>query len=117
MTTTSDRRITGREPNSRARWRWSPAQRATSGAPPRSRSRPAAPRLRSTRVRRERTPTKVAQEIRAAGGQAEVFIADIADASAVKTMADGILEALRPHRHTRAQRLGAHREAVSRTEL
>jgi 3-oxoacyl-[acyl-carrier protein] reductase len=35
---------------------------------------------------------KVAQEIRAAGGQAEVFMADIADASAVKNMVDGVLK-------------------------
>ncbi len=35
---------------------------------------------------------KVAQEIRAAGGQAEVYVADIANAGAVKTMADAILK-------------------------
>jgi len=35
---------------------------------------------------------KVAQEIRGAGGQAEVFMADIADASAVKNMVDGVLK-------------------------
>lgn len=35
---------------------------------------------------------KVAEEIRAAGGQAEVFIADIANANAVKSMAQGILK-------------------------
>ena len=35
---------------------------------------------------------KVAQEIRAAGGQAEVYVADIADANAVKSMAEGILK-------------------------
>lgn len=35
---------------------------------------------------------KVVQEIRAAGGRAEVFMADIADAGAVKAMAAGILE-------------------------
>ena len=35
---------------------------------------------------------KVAQEIRAAGGQAEVYVADIANAGAVKTMAAGILQ-------------------------
>jgi 3-oxoacyl-[acyl-carrier protein] reductase len=34
---------------------------------------------------------KVAQEIRSAGGQAEIFIADIADAGAVKAMVEGIL--------------------------
>ena len=34
---------------------------------------------------------KVAQEIRAAGGQAEVFMADIADAGAVSAMTAGIL--------------------------
>lgn len=34
---------------------------------------------------------KVAQEIRDAGGQAEVFMADIADGSAVKAMVDGVL--------------------------
>lgn len=35
---------------------------------------------------------KVVQEIRAAGGQAEVYVADIADAAAVKAMADAILK-------------------------
>jgi 3-oxoacyl-[acyl-carrier protein] reductase len=35
---------------------------------------------------------KVVQEIRAAGGQAEVFMADIADAGAVKAMVDGIIK-------------------------
>ncbi|MBI4192329.1 MAG: SDR family oxidoreductase [Betaproteobacteria bacterium] len=35
---------------------------------------------------------KIAQEVRAAGGQAEVFMADIADGAAVKTMVDGILK-------------------------
>src|SRR5688572_21785882 len=35
---------------------------------------------------------KVAAEIRAGGGQAEVYVADIADAAAVKAMAAGILE-------------------------
>lgn len=35
---------------------------------------------------------KVAQEIRAAGGQAEVYIADIAKAGDVKTMTDAILK-------------------------
>ena len=35
---------------------------------------------------------KVVQEIRAAGGQAEVYVADIADAGAVKTMAESILK-------------------------
>lgn len=35
---------------------------------------------------------KVVQEIRAAGGQAEVYMADIADASAVKAMVDGIIK-------------------------
>ena len=35
---------------------------------------------------------KVAQEIRAAGGQAEVYVADIANAGAVKAMTDGILK-------------------------
>ena len=37
---------------------------------------------------------KVAQEIRAAGGRAEVFMADIADAGAVKTMVEAILKRL-----------------------
>lgn len=45
----------------------------------------------NTRASRE-DAAKVVQEIRAAGGQAEVFIADIADAGAVKTMAEGILK-------------------------
>jgi 3-oxoacyl-[acyl-carrier protein] reductase len=35
---------------------------------------------------------KVAQEIKSAGGQAEVFMADISDGKAVKAMADGILK-------------------------
>ena len=35
---------------------------------------------------------KVAQEIRAAGGQAEVYVADIAKAGDVKTMTDAILK-------------------------
>jgi 3-oxoacyl-[acyl-carrier protein] reductase len=35
---------------------------------------------------------KVAQEIRAAGGQAEVYVADIADAVAVTSMADAIMQ-------------------------
>ena len=35
---------------------------------------------------------KVAQEIRVAGGQAEVYVADIANAGAVKSMADAILQ-------------------------
>jgi len=35
---------------------------------------------------------KVAREIRAAGGQAEVFMADIADGGAVKVMVEGILK-------------------------
>ena len=34
---------------------------------------------------------KVAQEVRGAGGQAEVFVADIADAGAVKAMAEGVI--------------------------
>jgi 3-oxoacyl-[acyl-carrier protein] reductase len=37
---------------------------------------------------------KVAQEIRAAGGQAEVYVADIAKAGDVKTMTDAILKKL-----------------------
>src|SRR3972149_2214888 len=44
----------------------------------------------NTRASRE-AAAKVVEEIRAAGGQAEVFIADIADAGAVKAMAEGIL--------------------------
>lgn len=35
---------------------------------------------------------KVAQEIRAAGGQAEVFMADIADSHAVNTMVESVIE-------------------------
>jgi 3-oxoacyl-[acyl-carrier protein] reductase len=35
---------------------------------------------------------KVAQEIRGAGGQAEVFLADIVDAKAVNTMVEGIIK-------------------------
>jgi 3-oxoacyl-[acyl-carrier protein] reductase len=44
----------------------------------------------NTRASRE-DAEKVAQEIRAAGGQAEVFIADIADAKAVNAMVEGVL--------------------------
>src|SRR5882757_4553218 len=35
---------------------------------------------------------KVAQEIRAGGGQAQVYVADIANAGSVKSMTDAILE-------------------------
>ena len=35
---------------------------------------------------------KVAEEIRAAGGQAEVYVADIADAAACKGMVDGVMK-------------------------
>lgn len=35
---------------------------------------------------------RVAQEIRDAGGQAEVFIADVADAQAVKAMIEGVIQ-------------------------
>jgi 3-oxoacyl-[acyl-carrier protein] reductase len=45
----------------------------------------------NTRASRE-DAEKVAQEIRAAGGQAEVFIADIADAKAVNAMVEGVLK-------------------------
>lgn len=45
----------------------------------------------NTRASRE-DAGKVAQEIRAAGGQAEVFIADIADAKAVNAMVEGVLK-------------------------
>ena len=45
----------------------------------------------NTRKSRE-DAEKVAQEIRAAGGQAEVFMADIADGAAVRTMVDGIMK-------------------------
>ena len=44
----------------------------------------------NARTSRDEAET-VAQEIRGAGGQAEVFMADIADAGAVKAMAEGIL--------------------------
>jgi len=44
----------------------------------------------NTRSSREEAD-KVAQEIRAAGGRAEVFVADIADAGAVKAMAAGVI--------------------------
>lgn len=44
----------------------------------------------NTRASRE-DAENVAREIRAAGGQAEVFVADIADAGAVKTMVDGVV--------------------------
>ncbi len=45
----------------------------------------------NTRASRE-DAEKVAHEIRAAGGQAEVFVADIADAGAAKTMVKAIVE-------------------------
>lgn len=45
----------------------------------------------NTRSSRE-DAEKVVQEIRAAGGQAEVYIADIASAAQVKTMVDGVVE-------------------------
>ncbi|MFN7086254.1 MAG: SDR family oxidoreductase [Burkholderiales bacterium] len=45
----------------------------------------------NTRASRE-DAEKVADEIRAAGGQAAVFVADIADAGAVKTMVDDVIE-------------------------
>jgi len=45
----------------------------------------------NTRSSRE-DAEKVAGEIRATGGQAEVFVADIADAGAVKTMVGGVIE-------------------------
>ena len=45
----------------------------------------------NTRASRE-DAEKVAQEIRAGGGQAEVFIADIADAKAVNSMVEGVLK-------------------------
>ena len=45
----------------------------------------------NTRKSRE-DAEKVAQEIRATGGQAEVFMADIADGAAVRTMVDGIMK-------------------------
>ena len=45
----------------------------------------------NTRSSRE-DADKVVQEIHAAGGQAETYVADIADAKAVKTMVDAILK-------------------------
>lgn len=45
----------------------------------------------NTRKSRE-DADKVAQEIRAAGGQAEVFMADVADAAAVNSMVDGVIK-------------------------
>lgn len=45
----------------------------------------------NTRASKENAD-KVTQEIRAAGGQAETFMADIADGKAVKAMAEGILK-------------------------
>lgn len=45
----------------------------------------------NTRSSRE-DAEKVAQEIRAAGGQAEVFMADIADAGAVQAMTGGVIK-------------------------
>ena len=45
----------------------------------------------NTRKSRE-DAEKVAQEIRSAGGQAEVFMADIADGAAVRAMVDGVVK-------------------------
>ncbi len=45
----------------------------------------------NTRASRE-DAEKVAQEIRAAGGQAEVFMADVADAGAVNAMIEGVIK-------------------------
>jgi 3-oxoacyl-[acyl-carrier protein] reductase len=45
----------------------------------------------NTRKSRE-DAEKVAQEIRAAGGQAEVFMADIADGATVRAMVDGVVK-------------------------
>lgn len=45
----------------------------------------------NTRASRE-DAERVAAEVRGAGGQAEVFMADIADAAAVKSMVDGVLK-------------------------
>jgi 3-oxoacyl-[acyl-carrier protein] reductase len=48
---------------------------------------------RALNARTSRTDAdKVAQEIRGAGGQAEVFLADIVDAKAVNTMVEGIIK-------------------------
>jgi len=44
----------------------------------------------NTRASRE-DAERVAQEVRSAGGQAEVFMADIADAAAVKSMVDAVM--------------------------
>jgi len=45
----------------------------------------------NARTSRDEAET-VAQEIRSAGGQAEVFMADIADAGAVKAMVEGVIK-------------------------
>ena len=45
----------------------------------------------NTRASRE-DAERVAQEVRAAGGQAEVFMADIADGAAVKSMVDAVMK-------------------------
>ena len=45
----------------------------------------------NTRASREAAES-VAQEIRAAGGQAECYLADVADAAQVQQMADGIVK-------------------------
>lgn len=47
----------------------------------------------NTRASRE-SAEKVAQEIRAAGGRAQVFMADVADAGLVKAMVDGVIRQL-----------------------
>src|SRR6185295_3445975 len=49
------------------------------------------PSARSSRRRRSGQYARVAQEVRDAGGQAEVYLADVADAAAVKKMVDGVL--------------------------
>ena len=45
----------------------------------------------NTRASRE-DGERVVQEIRAAGGQAELYLADVADADAVKRMTDAVLQ-------------------------
>src|SRR5712691_662889 len=44
----------------------------------------------NTRESREKAE-RVAEQIRATGGQADVFMADVADAGAVKSMVEGVL--------------------------
>ena len=60
--------------------------------PSRSRSRPGGAAVAVNARTSKEDADKVVQEIREAGGQAEVFMADIVDAKAVNAMVDGIVK-------------------------